>query len=95
MNSTRMRPSLPVVNLAGYVKADICQAAGGHEVWFNPRTNRYTTVPIIPGICPKERFGHIASDRVRITIENLRQAVSRNAGIAGHGPNATYFLQRE
>ena len=21
------------------------QAAGSHEIWFNPRTNRYTTVP--------------------------------------------------
>ena len=25
------------------------QAAGSHEIWFNPRTNRYTTVPNHPG----------------------------------------------
>lgn len=21
------------------------QAAGSHEIWFNPQTNRYTTIP--------------------------------------------------
>ncbi len=23
--------------------------AGSHEIWFNPKTNRYTTVPNHPG----------------------------------------------
>ena len=28
------------------------QAAGSHEIWFNPRTSRYTTVPNHPGEVP-------------------------------------------
>jgi predicted RNA binding protein YcfA (HicA-like mRNA interferase family) len=29
------------------------QAAGSHEIWFNPKTNRYTTVPNHPGDMPE------------------------------------------
>ena len=29
------------------------QAAGSHEIWFNPRTRRYTTVPNHPGDIPE------------------------------------------
>jgi len=29
------------------------QAAGSHEIWFNARANRYTTVPNHPGDMPK------------------------------------------
>jgi len=29
------------------------QAAGSHEIWFNSRTNRYTTVPNHPGDVPE------------------------------------------
>jgi predicted RNA binding protein YcfA (HicA-like mRNA interferase family) len=29
------------------------QAAGSHETWFNPLTNRYTTVPNHPGEMPE------------------------------------------
>jgi len=29
------------------------QAAGSHEIWFNPDTNRYTTVPNHPGDMPE------------------------------------------
>jgi len=29
------------------------QAAGFHEIWFNPRTNRYTTIPNHPGDMPE------------------------------------------
>lgn len=29
------------------------QAAGSHEIWFNNRTNRYTTVPNHPGDMPE------------------------------------------
>ena len=28
-------------------------AAGSHEIWFNPATNRYTTVPNHPGDLPE------------------------------------------
>ena len=29
------------------------QAAGSHEIWFNPVSNRYTTVPNHPGSIPE------------------------------------------
>lgn len=29
------------------------QAAGSHEIWFNARTNRYTTIPNHPGDMPE------------------------------------------
>ncbi len=47
--------------LAGFLYRDVArrlktfdfqfdrQAAGSHEIWYNPKTNRYTTVPDHPG----------------------------------------------
>ncbi len=29
------------------------QAAGSHEIWFNPMTNRYTTLPNYSGDLPE------------------------------------------
>jgi len=29
------------------------QAAGSHEIWFNPETHRYTTLPNHPGDMPE------------------------------------------
>lgn len=29
------------------------QAAGSHEIWYNPATNHYTTVPNHPGDIPE------------------------------------------
>jgi predicted RNA binding protein YcfA (HicA-like mRNA interferase family) len=29
------------------------QAAGSHEIWFNPRNGRYTTLPNHPGDLPE------------------------------------------
>jgi len=29
------------------------QAAGSHEIWFNPALNRYTTLPNHPGAMPE------------------------------------------
>lgn len=29
------------------------QAAGSHELWFNPQTRRYTTIPNHPGDMPE------------------------------------------
>ena len=29
------------------------QAAGSHEIWFNPATGRYTTIPNHPGDMPE------------------------------------------
>ena len=41
------------------------QAAGSHEIWFNPALNRYTTIPNHPGDMP----------------EGTRRAVPKQAGI--------------
>jgi predicted RNA binding protein YcfA (HicA-like mRNA interferase family) len=29
------------------------QASGSHEIWYNPNTNRYTTIPNHPGDMPE------------------------------------------
>ncbi len=29
------------------------QAAGSHEIWYNPRTKRYSTIPNHPGDLPE------------------------------------------
>ncbi len=29
------------------------QASGSHEIWYNPKTNRYTTIPNHPGDIPE------------------------------------------
>jgi predicted RNA binding protein YcfA (HicA-like mRNA interferase family) len=29
------------------------QAAGSHEIWYSPATNRYTTLPNHPGAMPE------------------------------------------
>ena len=29
------------------------QAAGSHEIWYNPETKRYTTIPNHPGDMPE------------------------------------------
>jgi len=54
-----------VVRLAGYRYRDVVsrlrrlgfrfnrQAAGSHEIWFNPGSGRYTTVPNHPGDLPE------------------------------------------
>ena len=51
--------------LAGYKYRDVVrklkklgfefarQAVGSHEIWFNPKTNRYTTIPNHPGELPE------------------------------------------
>ena len=52
-------------NLAGFRYRDVVkrlkalglefhrQAAGSHEIWFNPKLNRYTTIPNHPGDMPE------------------------------------------
>ncbi|WP_071527284.1 type II toxin-antitoxin system HicA family toxin [Nodosilinea nodulosa] len=42
------------------------QAAGSHEIWYNPTTNRYTTIPNHPGDVP----------------EGTLRAILKQAGIA-------------
>ena len=42
-----------VKRLKGFGFAFDRQAAGSHEVWFNPTTNCYTTIPNHPGDMPE------------------------------------------
>lgn len=42
------------------------QAAGSHEIWYNPSTNHYTTIPNHPGDMP----------------EGTLRAILKQAGIA-------------
>ncbi len=37
------------------------QAAGSHEIWYNPSTKRYTTVPNHPGDIPQGTLRAILS----------------------------------
>ena len=37
------------------------QAAGSHEIWFNPTTNHYTTIPNHPGDMPEGTLRAILS----------------------------------
>ncbi len=37
------------------------QAAGSHEIWYNPLTKRYTTVPNHPGDMPQGTLRAILS----------------------------------
>ena len=45
------------------------QAAGSHEIWFNPATDRYTTIPNHPGAMP----------------EGTLRAILKQAGISPDG----------
>ena len=45
------------------------QAAGSHEIWFNPKTNRYTTIPNHPGDMPEGTLREI--------LKQAKVAVSR------------------
>lgn len=54
-----------MARLAGYRYRDVIrklkvhgfrfdrQAAGSHEIWYNPETKRYTTIPNHPGDLPE------------------------------------------
>lgn len=37
------------------------QAAGSHEIWFNPKLRRYTTIPNHPGDMPEDTLRAILS----------------------------------
>ena len=49
------------------------QAAGSHEIWFNPALNRYTT-PNHPATCPRLRCAPFSSRLVSM----LRLSCTRN-----------------
>ena len=49
------------------------QAAGSHEIWFNPAANRYTTIPNHPGDMPEGTLRAILK-QAGIDPENFLQA---------------------
>ena len=46
------------------------QAAGSHEIWFNPQTNRYTTIPNHPGDLPEGTLRAILK-QANITVKKF------------------------
>ena len=46
------------------------QAAGSHEIWFNPATARYTTIPNHPGDLPEGTLRAILR-QAGVTVEQF------------------------
>jgi predicted RNA binding protein YcfA (HicA-like mRNA interferase family) len=46
------------------------QAAGRHEIWYNPSTDRYTTIPDHPGDMPEGTL-HAILKEAGITLEEF------------------------
>lgn len=45
------------------------QVAGSHEIWFNPSTHRYTTIPNHPGDMPEApSFPVIPTDYIDLRV---------------------------
>ncbi len=49
------------------------QAAGSHEIWFNSKTDRYTTVPNHPGDMPEGTLRAILKQAGITTDEFLKK----------------------
>lgn len=49
------------------------QAAGSHEIWFNPHTSHYTTIPNHPGDMPEGTLRAILKQAGIETEEFLRK----------------------
>jgi len=49
------------------------QAAGSHEIWFNPNSNRYTTIPNHPGDIPEGTIRAILK-QAQISVEAFLKA---------------------
>jgi predicted RNA binding protein YcfA (HicA-like mRNA interferase family) len=49
------------------------QAAGSHEIWFNPSTRRYTTIPNHPGDMPEGTL-HAILKQAGVTPEQFTGA---------------------
>jgi len=51
LSGFRYREIVKILQSFGFVFAR--QAAGSHEIWFNPETDRYTTIPNHSGDMPE------------------------------------------
>ena len=52
------------------------QAAGSHEIWYCAASNRYTTIPNHPGICPRAHSGPSLSRLVLMLMILLKAELS-------------------
>lgn len=50
------------------------QAAGSHEIWYNPNTNRYTTIPNHSGDMPEGTLRAILQQAGISTTKFLRKS---------------------
>jgi predicted RNA binding protein YcfA (HicA-like mRNA interferase family) len=48
------------------------QAAGSHEIWYNPKTNRYTTIPNHAGDMPEGTLRAILKQAGISVVEFLK-----------------------
>lgn len=51
LSGFRYREIIRILKKFGFVFSR--QAAGSHEIWFNPLSNRFTTIPNHPGDMPE------------------------------------------
>jgi len=58
------------------------QAAGSHEIWFNPATKRYTTIPNHPGDMPEGTLRAILKQAEIQPEASRRRTIAASAGIA-------------
>lgn len=63
------------------------QAAGSHEIWFNPALNRYTTIPNHPGDMPEGTLRAILKQAVSMSRLSCRRSDTR----CGNGVLAEQF----
>ena len=49
------------------------QAAGSHEIWFNPKTGRYTTIPNHPGDMPEGTLREILK-QAKVEVDRFLDA---------------------
>ncbi|GBE49658.1 YcfA-like protein [bacterium BMS3Bbin13] len=58
------------------------QAAGPHEIWFNPETDKYTTIPNHPGDMPEGTLKAILN-QAGISTDQFLNAYIDNAPMSG------------
>lgn len=81
------------------------QAAGSHEIWYNPKTNKYTTIPNHPGDIPEGTLKAIlkqADIKIEEFIESWNYALCENVNFRDifiqvwhrimNGPNGSQAL---
>lgn len=58
------------------------QAAGSHEIWFNPNTDHYVTIPNHPGDMPEGTFAKCRVFGIRDWAKITRNRTLGTRGVA-------------